>query len=223
MSKITKEQIICCADTFVEKNGRTPTYNELRQALGGGSPVTLNKYYREWRAVKDAELASQAVMPFYETVPIPERVVETLSSAWSLAIAAIKTEHQKEVELMQSVQRAENEKLKADLEERDGIVAALEAETVELQDAHEQAMTQANSKIAALSSQLAATERDAARQAGRVEELEKQVAGTAEALLQERALVDDAHSEVANLRAQLMLAEKEIVRVSDVSCATADN
>lgn len=79
---VTEIQIIQAAEAFVKEFARTPTYLELRAALGGGSPVTLNKYYRIWRSQKDAELVlHQAVNSLgVEKVPIPEPILEALTA-----------------------------------------------------------------------------------------------------------------------------------------------
>ena len=212
MAHLTEAQIITAAEGFVNANNRTPTYEELRQALGGGSPSTLNKYYRNWRLKKDAELLQHngPLAAVVEKLPIPEIITEQLAVAWSLAVSNVRGEAKKEIEAIHSLMRSENEKHQNDVAERDEIISTLEMEYAVLQDAYENSIESGKARELAVASELQARTaeveqkgRDLATQGGRICEMEKQLLGYAEAALVERQRTDDAVAEASRLKALL--------------------
>ena len=111
MKKIQESKIYEAAEGFVKMHGKTPTWRELRDLLGGGSPATLNKYYRPWRDKRDQELAAANAVdvPTIERVLIPNPVLEVLNGEWSRAIGAVKNEAQRELAAIRAMCRKEND------------------------------------------------------------------------------------------------------------------
>lgn len=201
MVRITEGQIIATAETLTKTTGKTPTWQQLRDALGSGSPSTLNKYYRDWRKRKDAELLELhsigAVV--VENLPVPLNIIETISTAWSNAISEVKSECRMEIDAIQNMLKKENDKLKGEIEERDEIINTLEVESVQNQEL----IDGLGSDISVIEIQLVSKVNELAIQTGRNQELEKQLSTAVESALNERKRADDYLIEIANLKAQL--------------------
>lgn len=217
MPNLTEAQIIAMAENLTEANGRTPTWQELRTYLGSGSTVTINKYYAPWRKKKDAELAktnSDSALVI-EKVAIPETVLDSLVTAWSTAVAVIKSESQKELEAVQAMLKAENEKLKSEIDECEKVINILESENVEQQDLFSESIKSANNRIDELREELTAKSAELSTLSGRNIELEKQLSISSDALQAERTRTEKALAEVVALTTKLEICENELDRFAN--------
>ena len=223
MKKIQESKIYEAAEGFVKMHGKTPTWRELRDLLGGGSPATLNKYYRPWRDKRDQELAAANAVdvPTIERVLIPNPVLEVLNGEWSRAIGAVKNEAQRELAAIRAMCRKENDDLVAKVAERDEIIDILESEAVECQESFEKALTFLRIEIDAHKKELGeqfaeikSKQKDIGNLNGRILEMEKQLLNEKDAILIERKLTDDAKALSVRLQAQLTMAENEIDKLS---------
>lgn len=200
----TQDQIIAKAEALTEKNGKTPTYKELMAELGGGSPSTISRYYRDWRQKKDAELANSTLnaSPTVENMPIPETISASLTAAWSSAVAEIKSQARKEIEAIQTMIQVDRAKLTYDIKERDDMICMLESESCELKQTFEDM----KARIDELNAELVSKGNEIATQTGRIHELEKQLSKATEAVQIEHRRVEDIHMQVGRLEAQLKMA-----------------
>lgn len=224
MKKIPESQIYEAAEGFVKMHGITPTWRELRDLLGGGSPATLNKYYRPWRDKRDQELAAANAIdvPVLERIQIPSPVIEVLTDAWSKAIGSVKAGAQKELDAIRVMCRKESDELVAKVAERDEIIDILESESVERQETFEKAQTLLRIEIDAQKKELGeqfaeikSKQRDIGNLNGRILEMEKQLLKETNAILEERRRSDEAKAMAVNLQAQLTVSENEVAKLTD--------
>ena len=203
MGRLSEEVIIGAAERFVMEHGKTPTYEELQELLGVKSPTTLNKYYRPWRARRDAELQEQKTPTpaQVELIPIPDSLGAAIAGAWSEVVAEIKSGAQREIQEAQLHLKSRMEQLVADLAERDATITSIEEQSELNQEVHE-------AEFARLREQLAARETA-------IEALRGQILQAAEDLSAQRARADliganlsEAKAEVATERERTS-AERE--------------
>jgi hypothetical protein len=232
VKKITENQIYDAANKFVTNNGRTPTWKELREELGGGSPTTLNRYYRPWREIKDRELAElqTAAESVIEKVPVPESVLVVLNDAWSKAIADLKIESFKEIDALRVMCKAENEQLVATIKERDEIIDILESEAVEREESFEKQLNLKKIELDVVQDKLGEQlvendykSREIGKLNGRIAELDKQIARELEATQKERSIADEAKGELERTKAELNMSKKEVARLTKSFDSYKDN
>jgi hypothetical protein len=217
MKNITENQIYDTANKFVADNGRTPTWKELREALGGGSPATLNRYYRPWREIKDRELAElqAAEESVIEKVPVPDVVLKALSDAWSKALADLKTESFKELDAIRALCKVENEQLVATIKERDEVIDILESEAVAREESFEKELNLIKIELDVVKEKLGDQylendykSREIGQLNGRLSELEKQLTREIETTQKERNIADEAKKELEITKAKLNISKK---------------
>jgi len=147
---ITKEQIFAAADQL-DSIGQSPTLNNIRKALGGGSFTTISDAMSEWKGRKQAKES-----PLREPAPqaLAERITELGMDIWAVALdlangrlaaerealdvvrGQLETEKQEAAELADQVT--------AELEALQGRVSALEAAELAAHNDAEALRTQCN-------------------------------------------------------------------------------
>lgn len=214
---ISESEIYTAAERFVEENGRTATWREMRGVLCGGSPTTLNKYYRPWRSAKDSELTANRseIAPGVQKVPVPDALMSAIADAWSQAISELTAEAKREQEVLKALYRKESDLLLEKVAELDEIINTLESEAVEHQELCEKSMTLLKVQIDALHEDLGEKtaeveykRRELGTQNGRILELEKQLSIERETVANERSQADIAKAESAKLTAELKILKK---------------
>lgn len=129
---LSKTDVFTAADRLVAA-GKTPTLNEVRKAVGGGSFTTISDAMKEWR---EKQQQAAVVPAIREAAPdeIAARLVELGAEVWSLARDKANARLQSEREaLEQTRQRLEEEAAEAG-ELADSLAAELEAAKKSIED-----------------------------------------------------------------------------------------
>nr|CRY96764.1 hypothetical protein [uncultured prokaryote] len=204
MALATKESVFAAADA-IKVEGRNPTIDGVRKALGGGSYTPISDFLSQWRQATSQPAANPA-----SSTPAPEalktRLDELLGLAWAEALAQANARLDTEraaLELTRTTLEAQKAEAAAFADAVDAELQEAKAEIRRLTDA---AKTQA-AQLAQISADLAQanthlTQEQADHQAARAAkfELEKAMEAT-------RAEHAKAQAEVARLTGELRATE----------------
>ena len=210
---LSEAQIIAAAKKFIEENDRTPTYGELREALGNvGSMQTIVKHYKPYRNEKDSELIKHntAGKALVTKFPPPIALLNAIKEGWESALGRVAIDVTLENEAVQSMLRNDNNKLREEISNMEIIIEDFGVRYDELKVKYDES----TDVIRSTQSELMQRGNDLAVCSGRIAELEKQVASTEQTLVHERKRLEEALAESASISAKYEYTIREHTKLS---------
>lgn len=211
---LTEADIHAAATTLYKISGKRPTQPEVRDALGRGSYGPIGAALKTWKPETSKD--DQAQAPAEELPPLPQSLQDALGEAletiahsfWSASVELQKDLLEAERKVMDGkVADAEQQTLRA-VETSDDLQNRLDASSAEVEKLADD-MTAAQEKISACESEIVDLREEAAKAAGKSQEIERE-RDVAQQLSQQLT------SEVASLKsAQTSLQESTKKRIAE--------
>lgn len=195
---LTREDIWEAAD-ILDADGKRPTLDALRKALGRGSYTTIGAALAEWKARQAAQRTAVR-----ESAPssIAERIKDLGDEIWTCALELANARLESERNALDAARVELNEARKEAAELADALTSELDAER-DRTTLLAQQVTKAQSELQALRERLAVAE-------SRNEDLQRQVDAERQSAETAREAMATAREESATLRGQVdMLTQQQ--------------
>jgi len=181
-----KTKIVKWCDDYLAKNGRVPTWNEVKEGTAEGS-ANLSRSFTCWKKGIEVDLQSAtSASPPAETIPLPASIITAMEIAWSTEATSERAAFQAANDAICLATKGNLEKLHSRVQELEQINNDVISEAETAAEKREQEITSAiaqrDAEIAALRREnerlartLAEKERDCAEVSGKASQLAEEV------------------------------------------------
>jgi DNA repair exonuclease SbcCD ATPase subunit len=205
---ITREQVFGVCDTLTAKNVR-PTLRTVREHLGSGSNLTINRFVNEWKSGHTAPAVAASALP----PSLQRSIAEFFAAEMAAARAPL------EIEIAE--QQQTNHDLAAENERQGAEIEALQATVESLAGAK----SAAEAKAAMLADALATEKENVLRERAAVEQAHVELAKDKlrlESMPDLKKELEDLRAELEQERQKRIDAEKQLAVSEALRAQTAE-